>query len=117
MYTPTPAATAAPLHLYDYTHGQRRLTLWRESSTEGRVYTIATVSVPVTTQAPGTAPETEWVTVAQATTRNPQLILLTDCPSDALLMLDAARFELTPDEADGIADYLGLPALPWELDA
>lgn len=113
MHTASPAATAAPLHLYDYTHGQRRLTIWRESDANGIVYVIATLAVPVVEQAPGEAPQIQWVRVASAVADRPQLFPAGSRETDATLALDGARFDVHPDEADAIADYLG-PALGGE---
>lgn len=115
MNTPfSQAATAAPLHLYDFTHGQRRLSLWRESDAHGRVYVIAILAVPVTEQEPGEAPQTRWVDVAHAMAEHPQLIPVIDRDSDVLLALERARFDLYRDEADAVARYLGLPVLDGE---
>lgn len=109
MNAPHPAATAAPLHLYDLTHGQRRLTLWRESDQAGTVYIHFALAVPVVTQAPGEAPQTEWISVASASDPEPMLLYPTDESGHyGAVVLNHARFELLGDEVDAVAAYLGL---------
>jgi hypothetical protein len=115
MNVPPPAATAAPLHLYDHTHGQRRITLWRESDASGTVYVVITLAVPVVTQAPGEAPQTEWVRVAHASDEEPLLCYPTaDRPHYGSIALNHVSFDLLGDEVDAIAEYLGLDAIDGE---
>lgn len=109
MNVPPPAATAAPLALYDYTHGQRRLTIWRQSDASGFVIVHAAISVPVTLQEPGEAPVTAWVDVASAADSRPLLLPSQGASVDHFrLVLGAASFWLFRMEAEAIAEYLGL---------
>jgi hypothetical protein len=113
MNTSNPAVAANPLHLYDLTHGQRRLTVWHERGRDGHMALHAVLAVPVTMQAPGEAPETEWIIVATARSCQPRLL---QCRRDAdnylapiagpRLVLDGAEFALLESEAEPLAEYL-----------
>lgn len=104
------------LHLYDLTHGQRRLSLWRSvEPVTGRALLHVAVAVPLTLQAPGEAPEVEWEQVAHVAT---EAIAAQLCqlhrndggrwPDRWQLALGFTTFQLLAIEADSIADYLGL---------
>lgn len=118
MTTPNalpPGAATTPLNLYDYTHGQRRLTVWGFPDRQGRPVICAYVAVPVTMQAPGEPPETTWVTVARVLADHASLVR---APAGALddyhLVCDGTCFMLYRMEAQAIADYLGLDAGPLD---
>lgn len=114
MNVPPPAASAAPLTLYDYTHGQRRLMIWRQSDARGLVTVFATLSVPVTLQAPGEAPEIQWRTVAAAGDSRPMLVPLQNATADYRLELGTADFWLYRMEAQAVDAYLALNDMDGE---
>lgn len=109
MNTPPPAVSAAPLHLYDFTHGQRRLTVWCEPDPDGRRAVHAALAVPYTLQDVGQAPQTEWVVVATGRAWRPALVR--HCASDSghdsyQLELGSATFPLLEPEMEPLASYL-----------
>lgn len=107
MHASPAAGTAGPLHLYDLTHGQRRLTLWRESDPAGTVYIHFSLAVPVVIQPPGEAPQTEWVIVADAADPEPLLFYPHGDSHEGAIVFDNGSFKLLGIEVDAIADYLG----------
>lgn len=108
MHLPTPAITAAPLYLYDYTHGQRRLALWREPDLHARVAVYAALCVPVTLQAPGEPPETSWVEVATARAYEAVLVRQTSTHDTWSLGIGNTAFALYRIEVEAISRYLGI---------
>lgn len=114
MNAPSQAASATPLHLYDYTHGQRRLTLWREPDLHGHLAVYASIAVPIVDQLPGEPPETLWREVATGRSSQPSLVIQhVRAPFGALgsawrLMLDSTGIPLAETEAETIAAFLGI---------
>ena len=121
MPIPSPAATAAPLNLYDYTHGQRRLSVWQEPDPSGTLATHAALAVPVTMQAPGEPPETQWVQVATGRAFVATLVRQWASGPRRCMMetwqlnLGESQFTIYRMEAEAIAAYLGID--PAALDA
>lgn len=114
---PSPATSANSLHLYDFTHGQRRLAVWQEYGHNGRLAMHATLAVPVTQQAPGEAPAVDWVTIVAARSFRPQLVRygpdstnVMAFSADGQLVLDGTEFALLESEAEDIAECFNLDA-------